>query len=55
MKLKAKLYTTDFAYNEYKPIELDDITIVSNKEVELPVYLLFDFGIPERGVSENGH
>lgn len=55
MKLKSKLYITDFAYNEYKPIELDNITIVSNKEVELPVYLLFDFSIPEKGVSENGH
>ena len=49
MKLKAKLYITDFAYNEYKPIELDNITITSNKEIELPVYLLFDFTITDRG------
>lgn len=44
MKLRAKLYVTDLVYNEYKPIELD-ITITSNKELELPVYLLFDFGL----------
>lgn len=42
-KLKARIYITDLAYNEYKPIELNNITIVSNKEIELPVYLLFDF------------
>ena len=53
MKLKVKLYITDLAYNEYKPIELDNITIASNKEIELPVYLLFDFNIVEE-VSKNG-
>jgi len=42
MKLMARLYITDFAYNEYKPIELGSITITSNKELVMPVYLLFD-------------
>lgn len=49
MKLRAKLYITDLEYNEYKPIELDNITIASNKEIELPVYILFDFTITDRG------
>jgi len=53
MKLRAKLYITELEYNEYKPIELDNITITSNKELELPVYLLFDFSVAE-GVSRNG-
>jgi len=53
LKLKAKLYTTDFVYNEYEPIELNNITITSNKEIELPLYLLFDFTLTDRG-DKNG-
>jgi len=49
MKLRTKLYITDFAYNEYKPIDLGDITLISNKEFELPLYALFDFGMINRG------
>ncbi|CAD7768189.1 hypothetical protein FHEFKHOI_00142 [Candidatus Methanoperedenaceae archaeon GB50] len=48
MKLSAKLYITDLAYNEYKPIELDNITIKANKEYVIPVYLLFDFTSSEK-------
>lgn len=43
MKLRAKIYITDLAYNQYKPIELDSITIKANKECEIPAYLIFDF------------
>lgn len=49
MKLMAKLYITDLVYNEYKPIELCNISISSNKEIELPVYLLFDFSVAKKG------
>jgi len=50
-RLLAKLYITDLAYNEYKPIDLD-IIIKANKECTIPIYLLFDFILPDKEVNK---